>query len=738
MPGREMHSYTLTFPHGLNDDDSLRVIGGLATELYSGGARTTTFEVAASKTGIEHRLIVEDGLNKQLLGRIRVSLPALRIEETSVDREVAPLLAADIRLGTSHRPIRIDRSATVSASLLSAMTSVRGSERVELQWVLSGVRPSAPVRQLPAAERKRPLLARMLFPPPTTWHPDADSARAEREKQSEPVLDVSGRIAVWCSDPGRGRVLMGGAIAALRSVEAPGVRLKVKLRRSAEKRFLERSRSPFIGPSLVNAAELGGLIGWPLDSPAIPGLVLGAAKQLPPPHGLSKSEKDGVALGDSSFPGTKVPLVIRDRDRLQHTHVIGPTGVGKSTLLANMALTDIEHGHGVVVLDPKRDLVMDLLDRMPEHRRSDVIVLDPADTERPVGFNPLTTGGRPPELVVDHSVSVFAGLFKNYWGPRTDDIFRASLLTLVSAQTTERPTLLDVPTLLTDAKYRRSLVGQVADPVALGPFWGWYESLSDGERSHVVGPVFNKLRAFLMRPQIRRMIGQSEPQWAFEEAVNGRKIILVPLSAGQLGEEASQLLGSLVVARLWQTVQGRTSVDSAKRRLTMLYMDEFQDFLHLPTSVGAMLAQARGLGLGLTLAHQHLGQLGTTTRDDVLANCRSRVTFQTNQRDAKSLAAELPGLASQDLTSLQAYEIFARIASGSASLSPASGITRPMPESLGAAEEIRSDSRERYGLPIEEVEPKPPKKPKLEKGEWEDIPIGGRPLGGSEEENDHE
>lgn len=398
-----------------------------------------------------------------------------------------------------------------------------------------------------------------------------------------------------------------------------------------------------------------------------------------------------------------------------------------------MALADICHGHGVVVLDPKRDLVTDIADRIPEERRSDVVVIDPADTDRPVGFNPLALGTRPPELVVDHLVSVFAGLYRAYWGPRTDDIFRACLLTLTTTRSDgSAATLLDVPTLLTNDAFRRRLVGQLNDSIGLGSFWGWYEALSPAERSHVIGPVFNKLRAFLMRPQIRRLVGQTEPAWDLDAALRDGQVVLVPLSAGQLGEEAARLLGALIVARLWQSVQARAG-SPGRRRLSLLYLDEFQNFLHLPTSVGEMLAQARGLGLGLTLAHQHLGQLSNTVRDDVLANCRSRVVFQMNQRDAKTLIGEMPGLDAQDLIELGPYEIFARLAAGGSVHRPASARTRPLPDSLDSASDVVERSRSRFGQPARTVNPDQPDDAhdldgsEVDGGDWE-VPIGGRPV----------
>jgi hypothetical protein len=241
--------------------------------------------------------------------------------------------------------------------------------------------------------------------------------------------------------------------------------------------------------------------------------------------------------------------------------------------------------------------------------------------------------------------------------------------------------------------------------VALGPFWGWYEGLSDGERTAAIGPVMNKLRTFLLRRRLRNILGQAEPVFDFDQALAERAIVLVPLSKGLLGEEAAALLGSLVVTRLWQAVQARASMAAADRPLTFAYIDEFQDYLHLPVGVEAMLTQARGLGLGLTLAHQHLGQLPAKVREAVLANARSRIIFQVAASDAQALARELaPGVSATDLQNLGRFEVVARLSAGGQVSRPVTGITLPAPSITRQARTARLRSREHYGSDRAEIE----------------------------------
>jgi hypothetical protein len=348
------------------------------------------------------------------------------------------------------------------------------------------------------------------------------------------------------------------------------------------------------------------------------------------------------------------------------------------------------------------DLVTEVLARVPPERTGDVVVLDPADEQRPVGLNLLARPTESPELVVDQVVSIFHDLYRESWGPRTDDILRAALLTLVGVP---GMTLAEVPLLLTDPGFRRPLVGRLDDPVALGPFWGWYEGLSEAERAQAIGPVMNKLRTFLLRRRLRNMLGQADPLFDFDRALAERGIVLVPLTKGLLGEEAAALLGSLVVTRLWQAVQARAALPVSDRPVTFAYIDEFQDYLHLPTGVEHMLAQARSLGLGLTLAHQHLGQLPATVREAVLANTRSRVIFQVAASDAQVLARELaPLVNAANLQGLGRYEVVAQLSAGGQVSTPVTGTTLPAPVPTGQARAARLRSRARFGVDRNEVE----------------------------------
>src|SRR5262249_20298947 len=259
----------------------------------------------------------------------------------------------------------------------------------------------------------------------------------------------------------------------------------------------------------------------------------------------------GRILGRANAPGEDRLLGLSIDDARHHLHCIGPTGVGKSTLLARLILQDASAGRSVVVVEPKGDLINDVLTRLPTARLADVVVIDPSDHANPVGLNPLLPHGRSPELIADQVLAVFHGLWASNWGPRLQDILHSSLLTLAGR---DDASLCLLPALLTNPIVRQRLRAQVDDPVALEPFWAWFDSISDAERQQSIAPVLNKLRPFLLRESVRAIVGQVQPRFRIDEIFTKRRIVLVSLAKGLVGTESAALLGSLFIAELWQAV----------------------------------------------------------------------------------------------------------------------------------------------------------------------------------------
>jgi len=364
-------------------------------------------------------------------------------------------------------------------------------------------------------------------------------------------------------------------------------------------------------------------------------------------------------LGDSDA-GPRRGIGLAVPDARHHLHVIGATGTGKSTLLTNLILADAEAGRGVAVLDPKGDLITDLLARLPAHVGDRLVLIDPAETQAPPAWNVLDTHGRDPDLVVDQIVGVFARLYAAYWGPRTDDVFRCACLTLIGDPDVP-VTLADIPRLLSDPAYRARRIRGLCDPAGLGGFWTWYNQLSDTGRAQVVGPVMNKLRAVLSRRFAADLFGSAASTFTLSEILDGG-ILLARLPKGLLGDDTTRLVGSLLLSGLWQTATARAGTPENGRLDASIYVDECHNFLHLPGSLDDVLAEARGYHLSLTLAHQHLGQLPRDIADAVHANARNKAFFTVSPDDARILARHVgPYLTAEDLTRLDRYQLACRL-----------------------------------------------------------------------------
>ena len=367
--------------------------------------------------------------------------------------------------------------------------------------------------------------------------------------------------------------------------------------------------------------------------------------------------------------------------------------------MLNLILADIKAGRGILVIDPKADLVNDILARIPEERDSDVVVLDPSDPS-PVGFNPLAYKANP-TLVADAVLSVFKEVFSENWGIRSQDVMSAALLTLAQC---EGASLLWLPALLTDAAFRRKVTAQISDRIGLEPFWTAFESMKATERRMEIAPVLNKIRQFLLRPGLRNVLGQAAPKFRLEDLFNKRRIVLVPLNKGVIGSESARLLGSLIVGQTWTLALSRASLPPEQRHLVSVYIDELQDYLSLPTDLSDALAQARGLGVGLTMAHQYREQLPPDIRAGVDANARNKIVFGLNASDAKSMAAMAPELEPVDFMSLPRYQIYTSFMYGGQNTGWIQGQTLPAPTATRLPLELRTESMSAYGKPAEEIE----------------------------------
>jgi energy-coupling factor transporter ATP-binding protein EcfA2 len=491
---------------------------------------------------------------------------------------------------------------------------------------------------------------------------------------------------------------------------------------------LNTAHVPWHFPLQLSVKELANFLLLPAGEEELPGTPgLHPRLLLPPvwyksPANIQNDRCFALSMDVAAPRKLSIPV----KDSLEHTHLIGPTGSGKSTAMLHLILADIKAGRSVLVIDPKADLVNDILSRIPEKRAEDVIVIDPSD-DCPVGFNPLGFRNyENPALIADAILGVLKEIWSDSWGVRIQDVLSAALLTLVE---TENATLLWLPALLTDDNFRRSITGKVKDKVALRPFWEQFDALRDQERRQWIEPVLNKLRQFLLRPGLRNVLGQAKPKFDLTDLFYKRKIVLVPLNKGLIGGESARLLGSLIVGLTWTLALSRAKLPPERRFPVEMYIDELQDYLSLPTDLSDALAQARGLGLGLTLAHQYFDQLPPDIRSGINANTRSKIYFGLNSTDAKTAASMAPELSAEDFMCLPRYQVYPSFQSGGKNTGWVQGRTLPSPPVLRDAADLKARSQKTYGIPAEQVEADYLKlfaDDRIPEDEWSDAGIGRR------------
>jgi len=675
----------LHWPRDLDEDAVRALLRHLASTRRPA---SVTFEIRSARGRLRHFAGTASADIERLRHAFATFLPDVLLEDV-VREPLRLFVALDLRLASRERALRVDDPIGVTRSVISALAGTTGTSVLQYQLGdrLAPMHVPKDSTGLPTTARAFGQAFRYGLAPL-----DASDRRDLQAKVGTQGYRAIVRVATNISEPAVGKGALRAVIGGVRTAEAAGAHFAV---RKADPRAVESATPPRHFPVAVNIDELVGLLGWPLGDAVYPGIDRQGARRLAVPEAVPSK---GRVFGEGTHPSTRRPVALDVRDGLMHTHVLGPTGVGKSTLLARIALDTIEAGHGLVLIEPKGDLVADILARIPRKRAHDVVVLDPTDHEAPVGLNPLSGGA--PELVSDQVMAVLRGLYGDALGPRSADVIHAALLTLAR---TDDATLVALPTLLTDPAMRRRLTAPVRDDLALGPFWAWYESISDDARAQVIAPVMNKLRPFILRENVRRVLGQARPRFDVNDVFTNRKILLVPLDKGALSGAAG-LIGSLVVARLWQAAQARSRVAPERRAPITMIVDEFQDYLHLPTDLADVLAQARGLGLGLVLAHQHLAQLTPAIRAAVLANARSRIAFRLPADDAAVLGRTTDLLDANDFQSLPRYEAYASLVADSETQPYCSIATKSLATSSSDPMAIRRASRERYGVPATETD----------------------------------
>lgn len=682
---------------------------GILTRL-TGNQERLSFELVAENQTIFFFCHTPDRLIKYLTSTLSASYPEIVITPAQQDplenfapaepQSFAAVQSKHTLVGTlelkhaEYLPLKTFRNfgeVDSLAPLLSVLSRLGQYERVVLQFLVD-----------PDSERWKNRV------PQTTSDgaPHPQQTLVAQKIAPNSVL-VAARVAVSAEDPNLAQQLLTAVQASLQGLaETGGNALQLRKVYLFRSHFLEcmRTRSWMRAPRAhLSVDELATLYHLPNKMVStIPNIAWGKTLLGEPPEALpfvtaetsGEIKKNINVFARARYKNEDVVYGLKRTDRRRHLYVIGKTGTGKSTLLANMAINDLKNDEGLCVIDPHGDLVETLLDYIPSRRINDVIYLDPSDPDRTVQIN-LFEGENVVhrELIASGIVSVFRKLYGYSWGPRLEYILRNALLTLLKSPSAR---LSDIVEMLTNAQFRSKVVENLDDAI-LKNFWVYeFEQLSEKQRNEAIAPILNKVGQFVSSPLVRNVVNAHKSSFSIEDVMDQGKILLVNLSQGKLGEDNATLLGAMLITKIQLAAMARVHTPEAERKDFYLYVDEFQNFA--TESFSKILSEARKYRLNLLLANQYIAQIPEDVQKAIFGNCGSMISFVMGSDDAQVFYREFgERYSTEDLVSLGRHQIINKLAIDNIISKPFPAHTLPLASSSnGNKDKVIKVSRERY------------------------------------------
>ena len=541
---------------------------------------------------------------------------------------------------------------------------------------------------------------------------DEEAAKALQAKIAKPLFLVNVRLVASAGSQFQADDILGGLAAGFSHFGAPERNeFKIVKPRNPKKLiddFIFRLFAP-AQAMVLSAEEIASFYHFPISSTATPRVKWLKSKEAPPPSNLPPQ---GLLLGDSVFRGQTKPVYMSDEDRRRHLYILGQTGTGKSTLLGNMIIEDIQAGKGLAIIDPHGDLAENALGFVPKERLDDIIYFNPADLERPMGLNMLDYNFDRPEektFIVNEIQSIFNKLFPpETMGPMFEQYMRNALLLLMEDLPNEPATFTEVPRVFTDPEYRARKLARIQNPVVID-FWQKEAVKAGGEASlaNMTPYITSKFNNFISNDYMRPIIGQPKSAFNFREAMDSGKILLVNLSKGRIGDINASLLGMIFTGKILMAALSRADVAAgAERRDFNLYIDEFQNFA--TDSIATILSEARKYRLNLVMGHQFIAQLIDKIRDAVFGNVGSLAIFRVGADDAEFLVKQFAPVFSQgDLMNIDNMNAHVKLLIGGQTSSPFNmriGTTSWGGGDRALAEKLKEYSRMKYGADRKAVE----------------------------------
>lgn len=681
-----------------------------------------SFEIAVLKRRIGFYVWVPQYLKGFVEEQIYAQYPSVQISEVpdytmTADGQYMTTLSTEMKFsGPDVLPIKTFQSFEVDplAAITATLAKFTDEEEAWIQMVLrpapdnwhkrsenyiSGIKRGGGVRMTG--------LWSVLWAPPEVKESavkpaeyDQVRASAAEAKSQKLAFEVAVRIVY------RGNVPMPQAQLQMQSIVASYKQFNTTyLNGFTQKRVaadpfvmgLYRAREFNHHGLLVNIEEMATMFHLPHTTVETPFILWASAQTAEPPASLpvvtAVYREDLSPIANTNFRGHNTMFGLPRADRGRHLYIIGQTGVGKSGLLELLTISDIYSPYGFAVIDPHGDYALNILSRIPAERAKDVMYFNPADTEFPIAFNPMEV--LDPKLKT-HTASELIGVLKRMfesWGPRLEYILRYCLLALLDYPDA---TMLDITRMLTDRKFRAQVLKYVNDPVVRA-FWNVeFTSWNDRFAAEAVAPVLNKVGAFTANPLVRNIIGQPKSSFNIRQIMDERKILIVNLSRGLIGEDNASLLGSLLVTKIQLAAMSRADIPASERTPFYLYVDEFQNFA--TDSFATILSEARKYGLSLTVANQYIAQMSMGVKDAVFGNVGSIVAFRMSADDARTMTKYFePKFTDYDLIHMHNRHFVISMTIEGEKVPAFSAVTLNLPEQhFDQSQDIISNSRSLY------------------------------------------
>ena len=538
---------------------------------------------------------------------------------------------------------------------------------------------------------------------------DEEAIKTLQTKVNKPLFNVNVRIITSAADHDRAEDIFTTIAGSYSQFTAPLRNEMLIIKPKNLKKLLYKysfreydNRTNFT----LNSEEIASIFHLPTFTSDVPNINWLKSRESAPPNNLGN---EGVVIGESTYRGERKQVYLSTKDRRRHLYMIGQTGTGKSFGMLDMVVQDMQAGHGVCVIDPHGELVSNILERVPEGRADDVIVFDPGDISRPLGLNMLEYDLDHPEhitFIVNEIQAIFNRLFsKETMGPMFEQYMRNTLKLLMGDFKHEPATLMEVPRIMVDEAYRREKISRCKDPMVVD-FWEKEASKTSGETSlaNMTPYITTKFGNFTANDYLRPIIGQPKSAFDFREVMDNRKILLVNLAKGKIGDINANLLGMIITGRILMAALGRTDMDESARKDFYFYIDEFQNFT--TDSISTILSEARKYRLNLILAHQYIDQLPDDIRDSVFGNVGSMMALRVGVPDTEMLVKQFqPEFSAKDLISIDNQKAIAKILINGEPARPFNIATRFVnPGSGMIREKITELSRLTYGREHAEVE----------------------------------